>query len=805
MSGFSEATQGTANRKLREAPAIVLNPFPERDYLQVLDGSIRQVLALRNAAIQQHARAHVNARIANRSLPVVPASHEWSGLSQRLLFLRYYFEALNQSFEVNSTENQLIESIVLEEIQYEQDHDVHYPAYQEMTAKVYGPRLRAPDPGPKVQDPPMDEETKAIIAKNGVNEKLQAFMQSLNQGPEKKDQAYATLVLAYIDTLSDLSIPVLLEYEDQAERARRHSWIEWMQANEFPHQYDHLFAVLFNLLNQARASLKSRQIDDALRVLDTAQNLFDYLAGLLHDYYAAKVRRGTRVVIFLMVLKSLSRMIVSFLVFRHVKGFVSQFGALIAVNLVYQKLDQSIGVRERGLSGTEAMRDAALELLTVKIAGKISELLVVRFQIDPRSLSAHAMNTLTGAVVSSLQEEFMSLGTGVNFVGFLKNLREKLTSPQFWFENIVMIVIAKNYTTRGAVSLPTETIAHAGKGLARLGQKYVRPLAVVGALTVAPKASADTGLKKPATVEVAKPEAVASSKAAVTSSPAAKAATATRATSASGVRAGQAKGGKSAAVADGEPTQQERGLEPSKMSPTQAPSHPGKVPVGPLDGLVLGLATVAAGKKSKHKQVLGLFKGARKLLDKVQDQVVRKQCEERLEELRKAYDKSGDHEGTRKKVQAVRNRINEKFAEETITFLLEHNPLSYGIKKILGRRTMPRRGSDGPDLIDIVFDVVLTNGKVGQLVFEAKYGSSKLGWVKFKTTEVRQFSPEWFEMRIEEIRAAGYTKLADELAANWRKGLILPFLMKIAEDGAPKGFFDFRAEWNNYISKKAKP
>lgn len=109
-----------------------------------------------------------------------------------------------------------------------------------------------------------------------------------------------------------------------------------MQANDFPYQH-------------------------------TAQTQFDWLASLLHDYYEGKVRKGSRVVIVLMVLKSISRMIISVVVFRNVKGVVSQFAALIAVNLVYQKLDQTIGARDRGPSARDAVRDAALELLTVKI------------------------------------------------------------------------------------------------------------------------------------------------------------------------------------------------------------------------------------------------------------------------------------------------------------------------------------------------------------------------------------------------------------------------------------------------------
>ncbi|GEM_PF-2572342 len=442
MTDFGDDMRGTANRGTLGKPQFSFNPFPEQDYIELLIGCIRKILPLRNHDIQAKARAQVNVKFSSPTSAVVPPSHEWSDLNKRLLFLRYFAEGMSDG---NSSEDELIQFIMQLEIDYERNSNSHRSVYQELTAKLYGYKFRAPDPPPAEKEPELDEDTKAIIEKNKVNEKLQLYLQSLSRGPAQSDKAFSTLVLAYVDTVSDLSVPLHMEYDDQQARAEDHNWIEWMQANDFPGQYEKLFPVLYDLLNQARAFLKSGQIDDALHSLEVAQILYDRLATLLHDYYAGKVRKGTRVVVVLMVLKSISRMIVSVVVFKNVKGLVSQFAAPIAVNLVYQKLDQSIGARDRGLSVGDAVKDAALELLTVKITAKVSQVLAVRFKIDPKSLSLDVMSSITGAVIGSMEEEFMKLGRGVTFVGFLKNLRAKFISPEFWIENIVIVVLARGY------------------------------------------------------------------------------------------------------------------------------------------------------------------------------------------------------------------------------------------------------------------------------------------------------------------------------------------------------------------------
>jgi hypothetical protein len=787
MTGFSEEMQGVAKRGVPVASKLSFNPFPEQDYLEVLVGSIRKVLPLRNSEIQRKAVTHFNARLSNHSLPVPPSTHEWDDLGSRLTFFRYYAEY--NFLGERTSEDELIQSIMRLEIDYERNNNAHQRAYQDMTATVYGYKLRAPDPPPPISEPEMDEETKAIIQKNKIKEKLQAYMQALSQGAEQSNQAFSTLVLAYIDTVSDLSIPLGLEYQDQQKRAENHSWIEWMQANDFPYQHEKLFPVLYDLLNQARAFLKKNQVDDALRQLEMAQTLFDWLASLLHDYYAAKVRKGSRVVIVVIVLKSISRMLVSIVVFRNVKGLVAQLAALVAVNLVYQKLDQSIGVRNRGLSGSEAVKDAALELLTVKITAKISELLAVRFRIDPKSLSLDVMSSLTGAVISSMEEEFMKLGRGVTFVGFLKNLRDKFTRPEFWIENIVMIVLGRNYTTEGSVSFP-------------VNQKFARATTIAAVLTFSPKAAADTGSKKAAVTEVAPANTTAGTTVAKTRAPTAPERTkSSPGDQAATSHAARAQDPASTAVSGGVPTQQQRAIATATFSPSTNPGSSSKSPITPLGELLL-LGTVAVvAKGSKRAKILKLFQNAKKVLDRIDDPVRKKEIEDRLNELRKEYDKSNDHAETENKIQAIRNKINEVYAEEQITFLLEHNMPAFGIKKLISKVAVPRRGKAGPEIIDMVYKVETTDGNIAFLIIESKYGSSRLGWVKFGKIMVEQFSPQWFEMRIGEIRALdpGFAK---QLAKGWAKGQILPFVLRIGADGSPKTFKDYTAEWTKYVAAK---
>ncbi len=809
MTVFSKEAQGTASRGVPVNPLFFFNPFPEQDYIEALVGCIRKVLPLRNRDIQRKAIAQLNAKISNHALVVLPSSHEWSDLNNRLLFFRYYAEGLNQMGDGNSSEDELIKKIIEMEIQYEKKSNSHYRAYQDLTAKLYGKKFRAPDPPPLEKQPEMDEETKAIIEKHKVNEKLQLYIKSRSYGKAQNDNAYSTLVSAYIETLSDLAIPLSLEYQDQQKRAEDHNWIEWMQANHFPWQHEKLFPVLYTLLQQARDYLKTEQIDNAEERLELAQTLYDRLATLMYDYYSGKVKKGTRVIVVLMVLKSISRMMLSIVVFKNVKGVVSQFAALIAVNLVYQQLDQTIGVRDRGLSGKDAVKDAALELLMVKITAKISQLLATRFMVDPKSLSFDVMNTLAGTVIGSMEEEFMKLGRGVTFVGFLKNLRAKFTNPEFWVENIVIAVLARNYRPTAKETAFLDGISSAiNKNVARVAvplKKHVAratTIATIGTvLTLSPKASADNASNKPSVMDVVPQNATPGSttaKTATTKPPA-------QATSSPAVQTTAARSTTSTAITQGAPTQQQRAVANATFSPDMDPATPTKSPLTPLSSSpLLGMAVVVS-KNSKRGKMLKLFQDAKKLLDKIDDQDLKKKCEERLDDLRKEYDKNNDHVETKKKMQAIKNKINEIFAEEQINFLLEHNLPAFGIKRIISKVAVPRRGSNGPEIIDMVYKVETMDGKIAFLALESKYGGSRLGWVQYGKIQVRQFSPEWFEMRIDEIRLQD-ASFAKELSDGWKKGAILPFVLKIRSDGSPKGFVDYTAEWTKYLQPtKKKP
>ena len=110
---------------------------------------------------------------------------------------------------------------------------------------------------------------------------------------------------------------------------------------------------------------------------------------------------------------------------------------------------------------------------------------------------------------------------------------------------------------------------------------------------------------------------------------------------------------------------------------------------------------------------------------------------------------------------------------------------------------VPHRGDNGPDIIDMVYKVEMENGKIAFLIIECKFNYSKLGWVDYKGKAVQQFSPEWFELRIEEIKLQN-PDLALELYSKWKSGDILPYVFKINPDGTPINHKDFSKEWLKY-------
>lgn len=765
-------------------PAEVAHPFREADYTQVLMGCIGMAIDSERRDIQAKALAHFNAKFGRHGLPPVPQSHQWAKLADRLWFIRYYVEALYRFDDGPApTRHQLTLAMADMEVDWERTHGAHYAAYQEMTARWYGPRFRAPDPPPTAPPPKLDPETQEIIDRNQVSKKLQAYLGSLSKGRATAEKAYGELLVAQANVLSELGVRLRMEFDDQKQRADDHPVIEWLVAHDFPIQNGQLFPVLFDLLNQVRAYAKAGANDIALRQLESAETLHDRLATLLAEYYADKVAYARRMLVLLHTLKSISRMMVSFVVFRDIKGIMSQFAALVAVNVAFQQLDRSIGQRKE-LSGKDAVVDAAMELLMVKVTGKVTELLATRFAIDPRSITGHSMNMLVGGVVGSLQEELMNLGRGVSFVSFLRRLRDRLTDPGFWIENIAVSYLGSKYKSRGSVSLP-------------FGRKTAGAVVLASAFLVAPKPASASPARTPM-VEVTPHAAVPKgSPSSATRSRPADART-TR-TSAGPNRTTLNVEPATVDRPGGAPSESQRRVDRSSLSPRQrSPSSP----VAPASGTP---AIAGAALTRRHRKQAALRRRITeitKLLDKIADHVVRNEAAAQLKALRKELVTSKDLDALADRLQAVQNRVNETYAVEQITFFVEYTPESFDVRKVHKRVVVPTRGKKGPEILDIVFEVTTTSGKRAFLVIEAKYGTSRLGWVKLgKKLLVRQFSPEWFDMRIKEIRIQD-PAFASQLEKAWKSGHILPFVLKIVEDGTPSRFVDFKQKWTEYRDKR---
>jgi hypothetical protein len=770
----------------RPAPALVDidHPFRESDYTQVLLGCIGLAIDSERAAIRAKARAHVNAKAGRPGLPVVPQTHDWAKLEDRLLFLRYYVEDLHQFGGEGPapTREQLTLGIANAEIEWERTNGTHYAAYQDMTARWYGPKFRAPDPLPPAPTPRLDPETQEIIDRNQVVEKLQAYLASVSKGRAVAEKAYGELLVAQANVLSEFGVRLRLEFDDQKQRADDHPVIEWLMAHDFPVQNGNLLSVLFDLLNQVRSFAKAGDIDTALRQLESAETLHDRLAKLLEEYYADKVAYAKRILFVLHTLKAISRMLVSIVVFKNVKGVVSQFAALMAVNVAFQQFDRGIGVRSQGLSGKDAAVDAALELLMVKTAGKISQVLATRFAIDPRSITGHTMNMLVVGVIGSLEEEMMNLGQGVSFVSFLRRLRDRMSDPGFWIENIVVAYLAPKYRQKGSVSLP-------------FGKKTAGAAVVASALLAAPR-PAQASARTPMVEAPAKPT---SANRASSNAPESRPGT-TRPTAAAASSTHRSTGPGTQSLAPGAPTEAQRSVDRSSLSPRkQAPGPDG--PGGPTKGAGAVAGVALTSRQRKRAKLLLRIRGIRKLLDRIDDPTVKQEQADKLKAVQKELATSTAFDAIEGRLQAIENKVNETFAEEQIAFFVEYMPETFDIRKVHKRVVVPSRGK-GPDIIDIVFEVTTTAGKRAYLVIEAKYGSSRLGWVKLgKKLVVRQFSPEWFDMRIKEIRKQDPV-FADKLEQSWKKGQILPFVIKIVEDGTPGRFVDFKEKWTDYRDKR---
>lgn len=121
---------------------------------------------------------------------------------------------------------------------------------------------------------------------------------------------------------------------------------------------------------------------------------------------------------------------------------------------------------------------------------------------------------------------------------------------------------------------------------------------------------------------------------------------------------------------------------------------------------------------------------------------------------------------------------------------------------------IPFRGSKGPQILDQVFE--LENGKF--VVVESKYGSSRLSKTNqtifavdengianplTKVRSIKQFSPQWFQDRIKEIRKKNH-RLANKLDQAWQRGEIDALEVHVDVEGNAYKVITHSKEWNKF-------
>jgi hypothetical protein len=121
---------------------------------------------------------------------------------------------------------------------------------------------------------------------------------------------------------------------------------------------------------------------------------------------------------------------------------------------------------------------------------------------------------------------------------------------------------------------------------------------------------------------------------------------------------------------------------------------------------------------------------------------------------------------------------------------------------------IPVRGTMGPEILDRGYE--LKNGRV--VVIEAKYDQSTLGRtgrtvfeaseagverVVLKPNTVKQFSPEWFQDRITEIRKTN-PRLANRLKRAWMAGEIEAIVVYVDPEGNVKSVEDHTEEYAKF-------
>lgn len=160
----------------------------------------------------------------------------------------------------------------------------------------------------------------------------------------------------------------------------------------------------------------------------------------------------------------------------------------------------------------------------------------------------------------------------------------------------------------------------------------------------------------------------------------------------------------------------------------------------------------------------------------------------------------------------VENKIKEQIGEFGARKYVER---VYG-SSIKSEIDIPIRGRRGPSILDITWE--LKSKKI--VVVEAKYDKSTLGrtmQIKFggdsagviqiiKTQKkTLQFSPEWFQDRITELRRKGHHRVANKLDQAWRNGDIIALKIQTDAIGNVKRVVNHTDSWNTFINEGRTP
>ena len=98
---------------------------PKAEYTEKLKSKINFYLGIENRSIKEKARQYLYSPQSKKA-SVVPASTEWNVLDDRLLFIRYYLDAVSAKEGFRIDKDQFIDMILQEELKYEKQRGIGY-------------------------------------------------------------------------------------------------------------------------------------------------------------------------------------------------------------------------------------------------------------------------------------------------------------------------------------------------------------------------------------------------------------------------------------------------------------------------------------------------------------------------------------------------------------------------------------------------------------------------------------------------------------------------------------------------------